>query len=350
MHDEPSADPSISSPTLRLLDRSPIEPALLSLGVALSATAAFLISEIASGRLEMLSANGEDGLRNLRLAVGFIVLIVYLPTATLYVLRGARRTVDELRPLLRLDESEVRARADSIGTQPVAAFRWAGWIGVCVALMIPLLVDLPRGEFPYALGQPIETMWHRAATPIVGWWAGRLGYLILLESGRLSTLARGLRSIDLFELEPLLPFARQGLSNALFLIGFVTIFAVMSSLEVGLGPAAGLITLMALPAAGFGMALPARGVHSMIREEKERRLAACRSRLRNLEIDSGKEPNSTELGELANLLTLRSHLEEVREWPFDTSVIVRLAVYLVIPLGSWAGAALVERLVNAFLG
>lgn len=56
------------------------------------------------------------------------------------------------------------------------------------------------------------------------------------------------------------------------------------------------------------------------------------------------------LGELANLLTLRSHLEEVREWPFDTSVIVRFAVYLVIPLGSWAGAALVERLVNAFLG
>ena len=56
------------------------------------------------------------------------------------------------------------------------------------------------------------------------------------------------------------------------------------------------------------------------------------------------------LGELANLLTLRSHLEEVREWPFDTSVIVRFAVYLVTPLGSWAGAALVERLVNAFLG
>jgi hypothetical protein len=140
------------------------------------------------------------------------------------------------------------------------------------------------------------------------------------------------------------------LSNALFLIGFVTIFAVMSSLEVGLGPAAGLITLMALPAAGFGMALPVRGVHSMIREEKERRLAECRDRLRDLEVDVSKELDSAELGVLANLLTLRSHLEDVREWPFDISVIVRLAVYLVIPLGSWAGAALVERLINAFLG
>ena len=53
--------------------------------------------------------------------------------------------------------------------------------------------------------------------------------------------------------------------------------------------------------------------------------------------------------EFADVLTLRSHLRDVREWPFDISVFARLAVYLVIPVGSWAGAALVERLLNAFL-
>ncbi len=179
---------------------------------------------------------------------------------------------------------------------------------------------------------------------------GAVGYLILLESRRLSALASGLRSIDLFDLEPLLPFARQGLSNALFLIGFVTIFTVMSFFEVGLGPAAGLITLMVLPAAVFGMALPVRGVHKMIREEKRRRLVWCRERLWGLECDFSRELDSSVIRELSDLLTLRSHLELVREWPFDTSVIVRLDVYLVIPLGSWAGAALVERMVDAFLG
>ncbi len=61
-------------------------------------------------------------------------------------------------------------------------------------------------------------------------------------------------------------------------------------------------------------------------------------------------PDGTATRELADVLTLRSHLEAVREWPFDTSVLVRLAIYLVIPLGSWAGAALVERAVDAFLG
>ncbi len=100
-------------------------------------------------------------------------MTVYIPTATLYVLRGARLTVDELRPLLRLNDADVRSEAEEIGTQPVSAFRWAGWTGILVALMIPVIADLPRGEFPYSLDQPIETIWHRVATPVVGWWAGR---------------------------------------------------------------------------------------------------------------------------------------------------------------------------------
>jgi hypothetical protein len=350
MVDAPSDKGSISSPTLRLLDRSPIEPALLSIGVALSASAVLLVAEVASGRLGTLTAADGDGLRNLRLAFGFIAMIVYIPTATLYVLRGARRAADELRPLLDLNRAAVRDQLDAIGTQPVTAFRWAGWTGIFVALMIPLIVDLPRGESPYALNQPIEAIWHRIATPIVGWWVGRLGYLILLDSRRFSDLARGLRSIDLFDLEPLLPFARQGLSNALFLIGFVTIFVVMSFFEVGFGPAAALIALMSLPAVVFGMALPVRGVHDMIREEKARRLTWCRTRLSTLHGNVGREPDSSEIREIVDLLTLRSHLEAAREWPFDISVIVRLAVYLVIPLGSWAGAALVERVIDTFLG
>jgi hypothetical protein len=350
MADARSDEHSGYSLVLRLMDRSPIEPALLSLVVALLACAGLLAAEVASGRFQELSVVDGDGLRNLRLAFGFIAMLAYIPTASFYVLRGARRTVDELRPLLRLEDADVRARADAIGEQPVKAVRRAGWVGVAIALTIPLIVDLPYGENPYALTQPLETIWHRIATPILGWWCGRLGYLIVLESRRLSDLARGLRSIDLFELKPLLPFARQGLSHALSMVGFVAIFAVMSSFEVGLGLAAVLVTLVNLPAAIFGMVLPLQGVHSQIREEKERRLAWCRKRIRVLGFDSSRDLDSAETRDLADLLVLRSHLEAVREWPFDISVAVRLAVYLVIPLVSWAGAALVERMVDSLLG
>jgi hypothetical protein len=345
-----SGDLVLSSPTLRFLDGLRISPAMASFGLALLASGVLLLVEVQTGRLESLAQRGGDGLRNVRLAFGFIAMTAYLPVATLYVLRGARRTAEELRPLLRLEEAPVRAQLDVIGTQPVAGFRWAGWIGVFVALMIPLMVDLPRGEFTYALNQPPETIWHRIATPIVGWWVGRLGYVILLESRRLSELAKGLRGIDLFDLEPLLPFARQGLTHTLLLIGFVSIFAVMSLFEAGFGPAVGLVTLMGLPAAAVGILLPVRGVHHIIRDEKQRRLAACRDRLRALQEDFGSQLHTPVPRELVDVLTLGSHLEEVREWPFDISVFARLALYLVIPLGSWAGAALVERMLNAFLG
>jgi hypothetical protein len=351
MDETDSSERIASSLTLRFLDGLPASPALLSLGVALLTSGVLLLAELGSGRLAWLAGNSEDGLRNLRLAVGFIALVAYLPVATLYVLRGARRTVDEMRPMLRLDDDSVRAVVDAIGTQPATAFRRAGWIGVFVALTIPLIVDLPRGVFPYSLNQPIETVWHRIATPIVGWWSVRLVYVILLESGRLSNLARGLRTVDLFDLAPLLPFARQGLTHALLLIGFVTIFAVMSFFEVGFGVAAGLITLVSLPATVFGMLMPVQGVHNMIRDEKKRRLAWCQERLRGLQSDaSAGQLDAPVLRELADVLTLRAHLEAVREWPFDVSVVARLAFYLVIPLVSWAGAAVVERAVNAFLG
>jgi len=40
---------------------------------------------------------------------------------------------------------------------------------------------------------------------------------------------------------------------------------------------------------------------------------------------------------------------DVSEWPLSTSSRVRFALYLLIPLLSWAAAALVERFVNALI-
>jgi hypothetical protein len=37
-------------------------------------------------------------------------------------------------------------------------------------------------------------------------------------------------------------------------------------------------------------------------------------------------------------------IASVPEWPFDTPTIARFGLYLLIPLGSWLGGALVERL------
>jgi hypothetical protein len=52
---------------------------------------------------------------------------------------------------------------------------------------------------------------------------------------------------------------------------------------------------------------------------------------------------------LPGLLAWESRVESVPEWPIDAAALRRIALYLLIPLGSWVGGALVERLVDALL-
>jgi hypothetical protein len=46
---------------------------------------------------------------------------------------------------------------------------------------------------------------------------------------------------------------------------------------------------------------------------------------------------------IAEIIAYRSMIENIRNWPFDNPTIIRFALYLFIPLGSWLGGALVER-------
>ena len=52
---------------------------------------------------------------------------------------------------------------------------------------------------------------------------------------------------------------------------------------------------------------------------------------------------------LPPLLAYEARVTSVREWPFDTATLARFLVFLLVPLGSWLGGALVERLVDTLL-
>ncbi len=103
----------------------------------------------------------------------------------------------------------------------------------------------------------------------------------------------------------------------------------------------------ALAAAVAALLAPVRGVHRQIRREKQRQLRTLR-----VQIDAQRravlegQPDAAELARLPGLLALESRLEAVREWPFDTSSLARFGLYLLIGLGSWIGAAMVERLID----
>jgi hypothetical protein len=153
--------------------------------------------------------------------------------------------------------------------------------------------------------------------------------------------------VDLIDLRPVYARGRIGLRLALVWIVGSTI----SSLFI-FDPH--LVTpILPFMLAGLGVAvaaffLPSRRLHRAIREEKHRELARVRAELRRLR-DGAAAGHDAEPGQLADLLAQLRYLDELREWPFDNPTMARFFLYLLIPVGSWLGGALVERVVSNML-
>jgi hypothetical protein len=98
-------------------------------------------------------------------------------------------------------------------------------------------------------------------------------------------------------------------------------------------------------------ALPVRGLRRQIRTRKREELARVREEIhRDRELVAKLGAESIEAGgRLPGLLAYSKTIESVREWPFDAPTLTRFFLYVAIPLGSWVGGALVERLLGAAL-
>ena len=229
------------------------------------------------------------------------------------------------------------------GNRPHARWRHEGgagrWrAGLVVAFGTPYLTSPVPDDLWNPATWSAEVVWHRVLGPLVAMGSVALAHAIIVVSGRMSRLAADLKSIDLFDLRPLFPFTQLGLANALLLMGFVAIGGLM-----------GLVVGTAIfTAAGLAAALPMRGVHRRITQAKAAELewVEAKLRLQREVLKTGAERTS---GDLSDLAAYRDLVRSVRDWPISTSSYVRFALYLLIPLASWAAAALVERLVDALL-
>jgi hypothetical protein len=333
--------------TQRLCDELSLTPARLGGAIALGLAAVFVAGELALGRHRLLESlpEGVDSLRDVRLAFVNFLLAGWAPLAFLAVGRGTRRRVAALRPLFDPGDARASELAAAAGSYERGELRVAGLVGIALALLLPLLAE--GGEFTYRPSAwSYEVAWHRVLAPFIGWWTGRFLFAVLLESRRLSQLAACLPAIDLFDLRPLVSFARQGLSYALLNVGFISIFALFL-FESGFGVMFSLLGVANLTVSAAGLLLPVHGVHLRIRAAKSEELDWCRERLRRARAElAARGATDTRI---TDLLAYRGFVEDVREWPFDASTLVRFGFYLLIPLGSWAGGALVERVIDRLL-
>lgn len=303
---------------------------------------AFVVWELAFGRFALALAQGPPHavVSHIRIAVTHIVVVAYLVGATAYALRSMDQAVRRIAPHLAERAAAEREKARSRRRSTLAV--WAT-VGVLAALVI---IAVSPGEDHFVLRElSAETIWHRGLAVTIGFWLSRLAGLAGLQSVALSRLAADVRRVDLLTLEPLTAIGRFGLSNALIGAGFVATYALFL-VDVEYLIVAPLPVLSALVISTLGLVAPLRGARRRIQHEKQAELSATRAQIRNGHSALTRGASAPQLG---SWLAWESRIQEVREWPLDAGSFGRFALYLLIPLGSWGGGALAERLLDWIL-
>jgi hypothetical protein len=338
----------------RLGLRTPVADWLRSALLALALFALLLALTWSSGDLGEFLASEERWWeqRDARSVVLLTLVVAYLPLARRTVGRGGQANLAALRDALDWGPEGFDA---ALRRFPRASRRGAARAGAFGILCVPLTALLIDRD-PSLYFQPGywggAQFWEFGIGGALGWALARLGYWITLDGRRFSTLAAEAREIDLLDPSALAPFARQGLLAAL--PGLI----LLSFLAFNLGDRGWLWAILVLGGTACvwtlaAVLLPMRGIHARIRRAKADELARVNAAIRG---DASALAETAIAGRahsgvgLADLIAYRRLVEEVPEWPLGRPLRARLVLYVALPLGSWLGGALVERLLDATLG
>ena len=313
----------------RLLRRLPPRPFLVGLIVTATLVAVYVVFQLAVG------APIHSAPALLSLFIGYAAGVnVYLTTS-----------IDRDGGWLESVPKDVRGTFYLM--QPmriVSRSRLAGFGGLLAGVgVLEVLV--------YASGGPLAAPWttwdeYSSAIPILlllFWIIGRFAYISLAFSPTWTDLDD--QPIDLLDLTPLYTRGRIGLRVALvWLIGVSIggLFFIDDSWWA-VGPVVGIGVVVGSAA----FVIPVRGVARQVRALKRRELERVRAELRSVRDDMMQRSDSG--GRLADLLAYEAKIEAISEWPYDVPTLRRFGLYLLIPVGSMVGGALVERVVDAFL-
>jgi len=309
-------------------------PIAVALAVAVVLTAGYVLGEIVTGRVDRVLSGTEDSL-SLRATATLFVLATYVVVAHLYL----RRWTGEHLAALRVSFGNAITYEQS-----VPASIGVGILGATT--FIVLFIIIPN----FVTGFQVISFQLIAATisgMVFGWLAGRFLLCMVTDSLRMSKLARALPDLDLLDLRPLSPFVQQGLRSALLTVIVLTL---TSHLYIAPGNAVIASSTFLLIWSGLTLVaftLPVRGIRDQIRKEKQSQLAQVRAEIREAKEQVIDRRDGGACPRLSALLDMEIRLERVPVWPYDASSWLKLGLYMLLGLGSWLGAAAVERLLNS---
>jgi hypothetical protein len=316
-------------------------------GLLLVLAAAYLAEHAAAGELGAL----VDPAQPLGLAEGtryhlvLALVAAYTVAAGLGSLGAAARDLAALRPVMPGRDAQWGRLADRLtpgARETVPAALVGGILGLGIDYL-PFLL----GPWEFAL--PVR-IWSGVLMFLLFALLGVQALISMRHSRVFYEAGRHHVSGSLVDPSPLAPFARAGLRGSALWFGGS---ALASLLFVG-ASAGWIVALVLVVTVGLGVAsllVPSRGIHLWIRDRKREELARVRVAIARggAALFAGPAGDS-DAGRLPALIAYEARIAAVREWPFDTATLRRFLLFLLIPLASWIGGALVERVVDAALG
>jgi hypothetical protein len=336
----------------RLFESVPFSPARIGVALAIGLIALYVALMAWLGHLEELQAQGLQvwESRDARFGVLLVLLAVYTPIARRYAALGARANLAELAPLLASDSDSAEPANPLRMSKSRRRGRVGGWMGMAFVPVMALLIDRePTLYFQRAYwGAP--QLWTFTFGFFMAWQLGRFLTEQAEDARYFSGLAERLPAIDLFDPRPLAPFVRQSLRGGLLWIVFVSLYSV-NLVDTGALASVALMWLLSLAFSLPPALLPLLGVHRRLREAKRAELDRVDAALRDDPDALAGSAIERRAGgvSVADLVAYRGLVSSVREWPFDAGARWRILLYLSIPVGSWLGGALVERILNSAL-
>ncbi len=262
---------------------------------------------------------------------------------------GGRSILDPLRPALRCSDAEYANLVREFSYPNPNFRRAAGVLGVLGGLAV--MVDgnvshlLQRATWDSHFG------WVALNVSVVCWMLGVVIFWSVRQSRLLMRVQREFVEIDLMDLSSLTLFARESLRAIVFMLIGGSLGALVMVVS-GLPGASMLVVLATILVNTIAVFYPVRGLHHRIREAKRQELELVNEKVRRERdriLESDGPDAEAASGKLPGLVAYKQFVESVSEWPIDTSTLLRFALYLGLPIGSWLGGALVERLLDLVL-
>ena len=286
--------------------------------------------------------------------VGEVILralyVALIPTGMCYLSLASERTNRELRPLWRNTDAEL----DAIRAEQPSPTTRGYWLGGLAGVLIATLFTFYT--FPIPLASFLEGWNHHRVfdygVNLAIWTMAAQAFYLWFSTLGGSVYARVSWNLDLLDLRPLAPFERERTTIALFGIVLISLASLLMldlierSIVVPVG-----ILLLCLAWIAAIVILPMRFVQRLIsrlKQEELERVAAAISGDRSALADSRLAAQAETLS-LADLLAYRDTITSVREWPVQPTTFLRLFLLLVIPVGSWIGGAMVERMLGRLI-